>query len=88
MKQVVFLPLLISVLINSALGMELLPYKNPDLSDEARVEDLLSRMTLAEKIGQMSQYVGPKHIARSEKNLTLEEKTKKAAAAQKWHESV
>ena len=73
MKQVALLPLLISVLINSALGMELLPYKNPDLSDEARVEDLLSRMTLAEKIGQMSQYVGPKHIARSEKNLTLEE---------------
>ena len=73
MKQVVFLPLLISVLINSALGMELLPYKNPDLSDEERVQDLLSRMTLAEKIGQMSQYVGPKHIARSEKNLTLEE---------------
>ena len=73
MKQVALLPLLISVLIDSALGMELLPYKNPDLSDEARVEDLLSRMTLAEKIGQMSQYVGPKHIARSEKNLTLEE---------------
>jgi beta-glucosidase len=72
MKQVVLLPLLISVLINSALGMELLPYKNPDLSDEERVQDLLSRMTLAEKIGQMSQYVGPKHIARSEKNLTLE----------------
>lgn len=49
------------------------PYKNPDLADEVRVDDLLSRMTLIEKIGQMSQFVGPEHIARSEKNMTLEE---------------
>ena len=49
------------------------PYKNPDLSDEARVDDLLSRMTLIEKVGQMSQFVGPEHIARSEKNMTIEE---------------
>ncbi|XP_031493477.1 uncharacterized protein LOC116259709 [Nymphaea colorata] len=33
----------------------LLPYKNPTLPVEARVNDLLSRMTLAEKIGQMTQ---------------------------------
>lgn len=49
------------------------PYKNSDLSDEARVDDLLSRMTLIEKVGQMSQFVGPEHIARSEKNMTIEE---------------
>ncbi|CAH8350690.1 unnamed protein product [Eruca vesicaria subsp. sativa] len=30
-------------------------YKNPDAPVEARVQDLLSRMTLAEKIGQMTQ---------------------------------
>lgn len=30
-------------------------YKNPDAPVEARVEDLLSRMTLPEKIGQMTQ---------------------------------
>ena len=41
------------------------PYKNAELSDEVRVDDLLSRMTLIEKIGQMSQFVGPEHIARS-----------------------
>ena len=57
----------------SACSMASEPYKNPDLSDEARVDDLLSRMTLIEKIGQMSQFVGPEHIARSEKNMTLEE---------------
>ncbi|SMO88702.1 glycoside hydrolase family 3 N-terminal domain-containing protein [Gracilimonas mengyeensis] len=31
------------------------PYKNPDLPISDRVEDLLSRMTLEEKIGQMDQ---------------------------------
>jgi beta-glucosidase len=31
------------------------PYKNPKLSVEDRVNDLLARMTLAEKIGQMTQ---------------------------------
>lgn len=31
------------------------PYKNPDLPVEQRVEDLLARMTLDEKIGQMTQ---------------------------------
>jgi beta-glucosidase len=31
------------------------PYKNPQLPTEERVEDLLSRMTLEEKIGQMTQ---------------------------------
>ena len=73
MKQFTLLLFLIGTLVNQANGQPTPAYKNPDLSDEARVEDLLNRMTLAEKIGQMSQYVGPKHVARSEKNLTLEE---------------
>jgi beta-glucosidase len=32
-----------------------LPYQNPHLSTHARVNDLLSRMTLEEKVGQMTQ---------------------------------
>src|SRR3954449_2142191 len=32
-----------------------LPYQNPRLPVRARVADLLSRMTLAEKVGQMTQ---------------------------------
>lgn len=39
-------------------------YKNPQLSIEARVEDLISRMTLAEKIGQMMQLNGQVDAAR------------------------
>ena len=31
------------------------PYKNPELSIEERVNDLMSRMTLEEKVGQMVQ---------------------------------
>lgn len=35
--------------------VETLPYKNPDLPASERIADLLSRMTLEEKIGQMMQ---------------------------------
>ncbi|WP_242133434.1 glycoside hydrolase family 3 N-terminal domain-containing protein [Aestuariivivens marinum] len=35
-------------------GQIVLPYKNPELSTKERVADLLSRMTLEEKIAQMS----------------------------------
>ena len=73
MKRCTLLLFLIGTLISQAFAQPIPAYKNPDLSDEVRVEDLLARMTLAEKIGQMSQYVGPKHVARSEKNLTLKE---------------
>ena len=32
-----------------------LPYKNPNLPTEERITDLLGRMTLEEKVGQMMQ---------------------------------
>jgi len=35
------------------------PYFNPELPVEERIKDLLGRMTLEEKIGQMDQYLGP-----------------------------
>ena len=34
---------------------DVLPYKNPQLSIDERISDLLGRMTLAEKVGQMLQ---------------------------------
>lgn len=37
-------------------------YLNVRLPVEQRVDDLLKRMTLAEKIGQMCQFVGPEHM--------------------------
>ena len=37
-------------------------YKDASQPVEKRVEDLMSRMTLEEKVAQMCQYVGPEHI--------------------------
>ncbi len=34
------------------------PYKNANLSDKARIVDLLSRMTVEEKVGQLNQVNG------------------------------
>jgi len=48
-------------------------YMDASLSAEKRVEDLMSRMTLVEKVYQMNQFVGLEHMRRAEKNLTLEE---------------
>ena len=47
-----------------------LPYQNPERSAEQRVDDLLARMTLREKAGQMSQYVGIEHIKKSKKSIS------------------
>lgn len=48
----------LSTLVSAA---DLPLYRDPAQPVAARVEDLLGRMTLDEKIGQMSQYVGFKH---------------------------
>lgn len=48
-------------------------YKNPKATVEERVNDLLSRMTLEEKIGQMNQFVGIEHIKAAEATLTAEQ---------------
>lgn len=56
-------------------------YKDASLSVEKRVNDLLSRMTLEEKVGQMNQFVGIEHIRASEAHLTEEELRTNTAAA-------
>jgi beta-glucosidase len=48
-------------------------YKDPSAPVEQRVEDLLGRMTLEEKVGQMNQFVGIEHIKAAQGNLTEEE---------------
>ncbi|MBQ9671745.1 MAG: glycoside hydrolase family 3 C-terminal domain-containing protein [Prevotella sp.] len=51
----------------------ILPYKNPQLPVEQRVDDLLQRMTLDEKVGQMNQLVGIDHFLHSKEGMTEEE---------------
>ncbi len=48
-------------------------YKQVDVNVDDRVDDLLSRMTLTEKIQQMNQLVGLKHMQRAEKNISPEQ---------------
>lgn len=56
-------------------------YKDASLPVEQRVEDLLKRMTLAEKVGQMNQFVGIEHIKANSAVLTEEDlKTNTAQA--------
>lgn len=46
-----------------------LPYKNASLAVSERVNDLMSRMTIEEKVGQMCQYVGIEHMRKTEEHF-------------------
>ena len=54
-------------------------YKDSNQPVDKRVENLLGQMTLEEKVAQMCQYVGIKHMQNSEKHLSLEELEKNHA---------
>ena len=38
------------------------PFRNPDLSINERVDDLLGRLTPEEKVGQMMNQIGRAHV--------------------------
>lgn len=54
-------------------------YKDAKQPVDKRVENLLGQMTLEEKVAQMCQYVGIKHMQNSEKHLSIEELEKNHA---------
>ncbi|MDD7273096.1 MAG: glycoside hydrolase family 3 N-terminal domain-containing protein [Prevotella sp.] len=56
-------------------------YKNPKAPIEQRVEDLLSRMTLAEKVGQTNQLVGIEHFKQNSATMTADELARNTANA-------
>ena len=49
------------------------PYQNPDLSTEERISDLMSRMTLEEKILQTDQYYSGDFTTQDENGKVLKE---------------
>ncbi|HWD90866.1 MAG TPA: glycoside hydrolase family 3 N-terminal domain-containing protein [Verrucomicrobiae bacterium] len=51
------------------------PYKNPNLAVEARVADLLGRMTLEEKVRQLDMYFGSEEILDKNTNPTADHHT-------------
>ena len=50
-----------------------LKYLNKDLSVDERVDDLMKRMTVEEKVAQMTQFVGLNYITDADRNMTAEE---------------
>lgn len=54
-------------------------YLDSTLTTNNRVEDLMSRMSLEERVAQMCQYVGLEHMKRAEKKITKEELDKNDA---------
>src|SRR5271170_6133565 len=51
------------------------PYKNPTLAVDARVTDLLGRMTLEEKARQLDMYFGCEELLDKNKNPTVDHHT-------------
>ena len=82
MKRILLPLASLVVVVSSCLQNSGTPaYKDASLPIEKRVKDLISRMTLEEKVGQMNQFVGIEHIRTNEAHLTAEDlKTNTAQA--------
>ena len=68
------------LLLNSCADDRKEIYKDPSAPIEQRIEDLLSRMTIEEKVGQMNQFVGVEHIKSNDQMTAEELKTNTANA--------
>ncbi len=78
MKEKKFIPLVlyfIFLMVNLGLSQSSskMIYTDPNQPIEKRINDLMSRMTLEEKVAQMCQYVGLEHMKEAEKSLSEEE---------------
>ena len=81
MRQLLTIAIM-AITMNAMAGTKEQPiYKNPKASVEQRVNDLLSRMTLEEKVGQMNQLVGIEHFKQNSASMTAEELATNTASA-------
>ncbi len=64
------------------LNAQKLPYKDPKLPIPTRVDDLLSRMTVEEKVGQLSKMLGWDMYIKSNGKVSLSSKYKEAVRNQ------
>ena len=71
MKKLLLFTLSFLVLVACQSDDEL-KYLNKDLSVDERVDDLMKRMTLEEKVAQMTQFVGLNYITDADRNMTAE----------------
>ena len=71
MKKLLCMLLLLGALSVSAKSSKP-AYLNPKLTVEERVEDLIKRMTIEEKVGQMNQFCGVYHVENRDKKLQAE----------------
>lgn len=73
MKRILSLALAALTLQTMSAKQEQPLYKNPKASVAQRVDDLLARMTLEEKVGQMNQLVGIEHFKQYSTSMSAEE---------------
>ncbi|UIR55273.1 glycoside hydrolase family 3 C-terminal domain-containing protein [Sphingobacterium sp. SRCM116780] len=66
----------------SQLQAQQMPYKNSKLPVETRVHDLLGRMTVEEKVGQLSKLLGWEMYEKNAKGVAVSAKLKKAVKEQ------
>jgi beta-glucosidase len=79
MKRGSFLALFISaVFAHTAIGQNKPLYKDPAAPSSARVKDLIGRMTLEEKVGQLSVVLGWEMYDKKGNAVTINDKFKKA----------
>ena len=71
MKKIILL--IIFLTLASCNTHDEVKYVNKDYSIEVRLDDLMSRMTLEEKVAQMVQFVGLNYITDADRNMTAEQ---------------
>jgi beta-glucosidase len=72
-KFLLCVPLIIALMVSCQKKDSEPAYLNPDKPVEERVDDLIGRMTLKEKVGQMCQYVALNRVKAAEKGHSPEE---------------